>query len=179
MGYAGGALRQPTYHQLGEHTEAVEVTFDPRRIGYDQLLDVFWNSFPLGLPPGPSRTRTAVLPTDEAQRVAAEDSKRRVGRATGERLDTEILPGATFWPAERMHQKFNLQRAHPELVRELAEAAGGLDAFLASTAAARLNAYVSGFASDEALEAAARELGWQVEDLRRRLGPAERRGEDS
>jgi peptide-methionine (S)-S-oxide reductase len=149
--------------------EAVEVTFDPRRISYEELLDVFWGMFPANVPPGPSRVRTAVLPRGEAQRAAAAASKRRLGRRLRDRVYTEIVPAAAFWPAERMHQKFNLQRVHPELVRELAAPWPDADAFLESTAAARLNAWVSGFADDDALAEAAAETGWTVEDLRRRL----------
>ena len=123
---------------------------------------------PLGLPPGPSRTRTALLPRGERQLAVARASEREVRRAAGEK-HTEILADAAFWPAERMHQKFDLQRAHRELFDELAETSGGVEAFLASTAAARLNAFVSGFAGDSALEEAAEELGWEVDELRRRL----------
>ncbi len=89
-------------------------------------------------------------------------------RKLGERIPTEILPDADFWPAERMHQKFHLQRVHPDLVRELANSSD-VDVFLATTVAARLNAWISGFAEDDALEEAARELGWEVEALKRRL----------
>ncbi len=168
VGYAGGERPNPTYHELGNHREAVEVTFDPRRISYQTLLDEYWNSFPVAIPPGPSRTRTAVFPRGEQQRRAAEASKRRLRRKIGERIPTEILENADFWPAERLHQKFHLQRVHPELVRELA-GDSGIEAFLATTAAARLNAWVSGFADEEALDEAARELGWNAEALRRRL----------
>lgn len=149
--------------------EAVEVTFDPRRISYEELLDVFWGMFPANVPPGPSRVRTAVLPRGEAQRAAAEVSKRRLRRRMRDRIYTEVLPGATFWPAERLHQKFNLQRVHPELVAELAVSWPDVDAFLESTAAARLNAWVSGFADEDALAEAAEEVGWPVGELRRRL----------
>ena len=77
----------------------MEVTFDPRRISYGELLDVFWGMFPSNVPPGPSRARTAVFPRGDAQREAAEASKRRLRRRTGERIYTEILPDASFGPA--------------------------------------------------------------------------------
>jgi hypothetical protein len=86
-----------------------------------------------------------------------------------DRVYAEILPDADFWPASSRHQKFQLQRGHRELVEELAGGSSGLDAFLASTAAARLNAYVTGFAGEEALAEAAEELGWDVDVLRLRL----------
>lgn len=172
VGYAGGRRPDPTYHDVGDHMEAVEVTFDPRRISYEELLAEYWSSFPTWLPPGPSRVRTAVLPRDEAQRATAERSKRELGRRTGQSVTVEVQPGAAFWPAERMHQKFHLQRTHPELVAELAGSPDAIDAFLATAAAARLNSYVSGFGDEEDLAEAARELGWDVEELRRRLAAA-------
>lgn len=132
------------------------------------MLEVFWRSFPLGLPPGPSRTRTALLPRGERQLALARSSTRRVRRAAGEK-HTEVFADAAFWPAERLHQKFELQRAHRELFDELAASSGGVEAFLASTVSARLNAFVGGFGGDSALEEAAEELEWDVDDLRRRL----------
>lgn len=173
MGYAGGEVDEPTYHQLGDHAEAVEVTFDPQRVSYQELLDVYWSHFPASLPPGPRRTRTAVFPRDEVQRSAARAAKKQLRRRIGDQVTTEIAPEATFWPAERLHQKFHLQRVHRELVAELAENFADVDAFLATTAAARLNAYVSGFAGEEGLSEAADELGWPVEELRQRLTVAE------
>ncbi len=149
--------------------EAVEVTYDPCRISYEELLDVFWGMFPANIPPGPSRTRTAVFPQDAAQAAAAEDSKRSLQWRMRDRIYTRVVPEATFWPAERLHQKFNLQRVHPELVQELAAGWEDVDAFLTSTAATRLNAWVSGFADDAVLAEVADEVGWTVEDLHQRL----------
>lgn len=170
MGYAGGAEPSPTYHDLGGHTEAVEVTFDPARVSYDELLDVYWNSFPFSIPPGPSRVRTAVFARGDDQLATAEASKRRLERRTGERVTVEIVAGGDFWPAERMHQKFHLQRVYPDLVSDLA--GGDVDAFLSSGAAARLNAYVSGFVDASAVREAAADLGWPVEELLARLDAA-------
>ena len=171
MGYAGGELAQPTYHNLGEHTEAVEVSFDPGLISYQELLEVYWGSFPATLPSGPSRARTAVFARNDSQLVIAEASKRQLRRRLGEKITTEVVPGTAFWPAERMHQKFHLQRVYPELVGELAEAFADVDTFLASTAAARINAFVSGSADLADLEQAAAALGWETEDLVSRLDP--------
>lgn len=169
VGFAGGRQPDPTYHDVGDHVEAVEVTFDPRRISYEELLEEYWSSFPTWLPPGPGRVRTVVFPRDEAQRATAERSKRDLRRRTGEPVAAGVVPDAVFWPAERLHQKFHLQRRFPELVVELAESPTGVDAFLATTAAARLNAYVSGFGDEADLAEAATELGWDVDELRQRL----------
>ncbi len=167
VGYAGGTETNPTYHRLGGHREAVEVTFDPRRISYGELLEVFWRGQPVDVAPGPDRrVDLGILTRGGHQQALAERSRERWRRALGSRVHVDLLPGAEFWPAERLHQKFHLQRVHPDLVDELARGFPDLDAFLASTAAARLNAVVAG---DPALAEAARELGWSVSELRRRL----------
>jgi peptide-methionine (S)-S-oxide reductase len=176
VGYAGGAHADPTYHDLGNHTEAVEVTFDPRRISFSELLDIYWLSFPFQIPPGPSRVQTAIISRGEAQAAAATASKRKMDLLSGERVHTRIIADGAFWPAEHMHQKFNLQRVHPDLVQHLA-GHDDVDTFLASTAAARLNAYVSGFTDPSVLADAARELGWEVEDLLHRLQPPSSAGD--
>lgn len=175
VGYAGGELANPTYHDLGNHTEAVEVTFDPAQVSFAELLDVFWHSFPFHIPPGPSRVRTAVITRGAAQTTAAEVSKQRMALRTGDRVYTRVLPEGAFWPAERMHQKFDLQRVYPDLIRDLAGSSddAAIDAFLVSGAAARLNAYVSGFRHPHLLAEAGRELGLTIEELERRLTPSQ------
>jgi len=157
----------PTYHDVGDHTEVVEVTFDPRKISYRELLEKYWASFPTWLPPAPGRTRAAVLTRGEVQQAIFEAAKRERERRTGDPVYVDAVPEGDFYPAERLHQKFYLQKARPDLVRELAR--GDVDQFFASTAAARLNAYLKGMAGEDALAEAARELGWDVEELRTRL----------
>lgn len=143
------------------------MTFDPERVSYAELLDVYWRSFPFQFPAGPGRTRSVLVTRGADQLAEARAAKHALRRAAGERVHVEIVAGGAFWPAERMHQKFDLQRVHPELVQRLA--AGDLDAFLASTAAARLNAYVAGQADETAIEDAAHELDWAYQDLLREV----------
>lgn len=168
-GYAGGSVREPRYHLVADHLEAVEVTYDPAHLAYEELLAVFWASHPTAGAPGPSRTREAALYADEEQRRLALASRRAVARRTGERVSSAVRPLIRFWPAEPMHQKSHLQRLAPGLVAELAPRFGGTDALLASRAAARLNAWLGGFADEVALRDAAGELGLDPVELRRRL----------
>ena len=169
VGYAGGTTAAPDYHHTGDHHESVEVAYDPARTSYRELLAAFWAAHPAVGTPGPVRTREAALYADEAQRREASASRRAVAHAAGERVITAVVPVGRFWPAEPVNQKANLQRMAPDLVRQLAARHGGREAFLASPAAARLNAYVGGFAGDEAVEEAARELGVPTAALRARL----------
>lgn len=169
VGYAGGSTEAPDYHHTGDHRESVEVAYDPARISYERLLATFWAAHPAVGLPGPPRTREAALYADEAQRREATASRRAVARVAGERVTTAVIPVGHFWPAEPVNQKANLQRMAPDLVRQLAARYGGRDAFLASPAAARLNAYAGGFAGDEALQDAARELGIPAAELAARI----------
>jgi peptide-methionine (S)-S-oxide reductase len=173
VGYAGGSMQRPTYHRVGDHLEAVEVLYDPRRVTYEELLAFFWATHPTTGLPSPSRVREAVLVGGDEQRRLALASRRQVARREGQPLSTQVLPLGTFWPAEPMHQKFNLQRAAPRLVDEQADGHGGRLAFLASPLAARLNAYAGGFAGERTLREAAAALGTTPEALRRRLRPTE------
>jgi peptide-methionine (S)-S-oxide reductase len=169
VGYAGGTRRGPDYHHTGDHRESVEVVYDPSRTSYRKLLAAFWGAHPAVGPRGPLRTREAVLYTDEAQRRQALASRLQVARAAGEPVSTEVIPVGRFWAAEATNQKANLQRMAPDLVRQLAARYGGREKFLASAAAARLNAYVGGFAGEEAVAAAAAELGVPTGELLSRL----------
>jgi peptide-methionine (S)-S-oxide reductase len=116
-GYLGGTLPNPTYQDVCTgrtgHAEVVEVTFDPSRVTYDDLLDVFWDSHdPTTLNrQGPDRGtqyRSAIFYHDERQKAAAEASKERLG-ATGRfprPIVTEVTPTSTFYRAEEYHQRY-------------------------------------------------------------------------
>lgn len=116
-GYTGGTLADPTYEQVSSgstgHAEAVRVSYDPARITYDRLLDLFWRNID-PLTPGAqfcdhgSQYRSAIFPLNEAQRSAAEASKKKLessGRLGGP-VVTEIVPATRFYPAEAYHQDY-------------------------------------------------------------------------
>ena len=114
-GFAGGRVANPTYQQVVRggtgHIEAVQVTFDPARISYRQLVDRFWLTIDPTDPDGQfcdqgASYATAVFAT-AAQRPAADASRTaaaaRIGAA---RFTTPVRASARFWPAERYHQDF-------------------------------------------------------------------------
>ena len=117
VGYLGGTLLNPTYEDVCTgrtgHAEVVEVTYDPGRVSYDDLLNVFWaNHDPTTLNrQGPDRGtqyRSAIFYHDEAQRQAAIASKDRLsgsGRFSGP-IVTEITPASAFYRAEEYHQRY-------------------------------------------------------------------------
>lgn len=121
VGYAGGALTQPTYEAVCTdttgHAEVVEVEYDPAQVSYEQLLDAFWTIHDPTTPnrQGPdvgSQYRSAIFTHDPDQQVEAEASRDRV-QASGRfrrPIVTEITPAAEFWRAEEYHQKYLARR---------------------------------------------------------------------
>jgi peptide-methionine (S)-S-oxide reductase len=117
-GYAGGHVENPTYKQVSAgvtgHAEALQIVYDPERISYRELLDVFWrNVDPLDsggqFCDRGDQYRTAIFYHDEQQRRLAEQSKaalERSGRLTGS-IATEIVAlNGNFYPAEDYHQDY-------------------------------------------------------------------------
>jgi peptide-methionine (S)-S-oxide reductase len=114
-GYTGGALQQPSYEDVCTdrtgHAEAVEVEFDPQKVTYEQLLDVFWSSHdPTQLnrqgPDVGTQYRSAIFVHDDHQAAQAAASKERTQQRHDRPVVTEIVPADTFWPAEDYHQRY-------------------------------------------------------------------------
>ena len=116
-GYTGGQKKNPTYDEVSSgttgHAESVEILYDPTQTSYEKLLDVFWHNIdPLTANAqfcdhGP-QYRSAIFYHDEAQRRAAEASKRAI-EASGrfrQPIVTELSPASVFYPAEEYHQDF-------------------------------------------------------------------------
>lgn len=116
-GYIGGTVANPTYEQVAAkktgHAEAVEVTYDPAKVSYEQLVDWFWRNIDPFDPYGQfcdkgSPYRSGIHTRGEAQKTIAEASKAAL-EASGrfkQKIVTEIVPAATFYPAEDYHQDY-------------------------------------------------------------------------
>ncbi len=117
VGYEGGTLENPTYREVCTdrtgHAEVIEITFDPARVSYQQLLDVFFSEHnPTQLnrqgPDHGTQYRSVVFYHSPEQREAAEAT---IARLTAEGkfprpIVTQVLPAQPFWPAEEYHQKY-------------------------------------------------------------------------
>ncbi len=133
VGYTGGHTDDPTYERVCSHTtghaEAVEVSFDPERVSYEQLLDVFWtNHNPTtknrqGLDIG-DQYRSAVFFHSPEQQEAAERTKEAVEAKLHwpKKVVTEIVPAPEFHEAEDYHQQYLEKRGRSSCTVELAEA---------------------------------------------------------
>jgi peptide-methionine (S)-S-oxide reductase len=122
-GYTGGTTENPSYEQVCSdrtgHAEAVEIEYDPARVSYDTLLDVFWAEHD---PTTPNRQgwdvgsqyRSAIFYHTPEQRAAAIASKNRLEKSGryARPIVTQIVPAATFYKAEEYHQRY--YEKHPE-----------------------------------------------------------------
>lgn len=114
-GYAGGRTANPTYEAVCSgstaHAEVVRITFDPAKISYDQLLDVFWKCHD---PTTPNRQgndagtqyRSIIIYHDETQKTAAEKSCAAAAARFDDPIVTEIVPLREFYAAEVYHQDY-------------------------------------------------------------------------
>ena len=117
VGYTGGTLDKPSYEDVCNgrtgHAEAVEVDYDPERVSYEDLLEVFWNNHdPTTLnrqgPDVGAQYRSAIFFHSPEQEAAARASKEELGQSGRFRsaIVTQIVPAKTFWRAEEYHQQY-------------------------------------------------------------------------
>ncbi|PYX95778.1 MAG: peptide-methionine (S)-S-oxide reductase [Acidobacteria bacterium] len=121
VGYLGGDMQNPTYQDVCTdetgHAEVVEVTYDPAKVSYDQLLNTFWESHdPTTLnrqgPDIGTQYRSAIFFHSPEQERLARASKEKM-QASGRfrrQIVTEITPASTFYRAEEYHQKYLAKR---------------------------------------------------------------------
>ena len=114
-GYTGGTLENPTYEKVGHggtgHHEAVQITYDPAKVSYEQLLTVFWHSVDPTDPGGQFCDRgepyeTGVFVLDEEQHRIAEASKAAAEKELGQPIVTPVEEAKAFYPAEDYHQNY-------------------------------------------------------------------------
>jgi peptide-methionine (S)-S-oxide reductase len=121
VGYTGGFTEAPSYEDVCRHTtghaEAVEVTYDPAKVSYEKLLDIFWmNHDPTQVnrqgPDVGDSYRTVIFYHSPEQEAAAVASKKRLEESGRYKrpIATEIVPAGKFWDAEEYHQKYFSRR---------------------------------------------------------------------
>lgn len=120
VGYTGGKESEANYSAVSghrtQHREAIEVTYDPAQISYDQLLDIFWRNINPTQPDGQFADiglsyQTAIYVGNDEEQKIAEASKEKLGKSGKfqKPIATEILPAMKFFPAEEYHQKYYLK----------------------------------------------------------------------
>ena len=117
-GFTGGTKKNPTYEEVVRgrtgHLESVQVTFDPKKVSYEKLLDAFWHNIDPFTPNGQfcdfgDQYRTAIFYRDETQKQLAEKSKTALQGRFKQPIVTQIVSASEFYPAEDYHQDFHIK----------------------------------------------------------------------
>jgi len=147
VGYAGGTTANPSYRSLGDHTEVIELEYDPGLTTFKKLLDFFWvHHDPYSAKACSRQYRSVIFYHGMEQKMVAETSLRERERLSGKKLPTEILPVSQLYIAEDYHQKYLLQK-QGWLMTELDLEPG--EELIQSRVATRLNGYTNGYGSKE------------------------------
>ena len=156
VGYTGGRKKDPTYRSLGNHTEALQIDFDPAVITYEDLLESFFTQHRPVTRAWSQQYKSAIYYADEAQHDAARAVIARVEKRTGQTIHTELHPLETFYRAEDYHQKYRL-RGSAEWMNAFRRVYGEDERkFVDSTEAMLVNAYLSGALKRDVLAQALR-----------------------
>lgn len=148
VGYAGGTTVAPTYRSIGDHSEAIEIDFDPERITYDDLLDAFFKSHNACGRAWSRQYRSAIFPRNDGQRESAERAAAAFAEKAGRDVVTGIEDFTGFTLAEDYHQKYRLRMATAAW-DEFEAMYPTMGELLDSTAVTRANAFVGGYGTTE------------------------------
>lgn len=174
VGYAGGKLKNPTYHHLGDHSESIQIDYDPTKISYEKLLEVFWSSHNPTQRSWSTQYKAAIFYHNEEQKRLAIETRDREAAKRKSKIMTEILPATEFYRAEAYHQKHRL-RGEPAVMKELQALYPSDEDLVNSTAAARLNGYLDGYGAIGSLEEELDDLGVSREAAGKLLDSAKNR----
>jgi peptide-methionine (S)-S-oxide reductase len=148
VGYTGGTTQNPTYHNLGDHSESIQIDYDPIQITYEELLDQFWNGHSPTSRPYSRQYASIIFYHNEMQKELALRTQSEVEAERQKETYTEIVPAGTFYRAEDYHQKYRLRNTR-SLMKELDAVYANDRDFVDSTAAARVNGYLGRYGSCE------------------------------
>lgn len=168
MGYAGGTTSDPTYDDIGDHTETLQVDYDPDKITYEELLDVFWKSHNPTAYPWSVQYRAVIFTADEGQRRAAEESAEKIRNEAKGKFFTAIEALTGFTLAEGYHQKYYLRQDYA-LLAEFKAMYPDLQGFVHSRAAAKVNGFLAGLGNEDDLKDILPLLGVSQEGEKRLL----------
>lgn len=146
VGYAGGTTPDPTYKRIGDHTEVVQVDYNPNQISFDKVIDKAFEQHDPFHQSTKRQYQNIIFIGSDRQQQALEDHVRASGYERNQ-LETRIEPLGTFHVAESYHQKFNL-RDKRWITEPFAKAGYDDSTIRESPAAAKLNSYAAGHTVD-------------------------------
>lgn len=166
-------MDNPTYYNLGSHSETIQIDYDPAKISYKELLAVFWDSHdPTFQPASPQYMSIIFYHSDEQKRLAMETKEQEEARI-GRSIQTSIIAFSDFYLAENYHQKYYLQQDNA-LREEFKIIYPAAKDFIYSTAVARVNGYVGGYGTLDTLQRELDSLGLSTAGSSRLLEIADR-----
>jgi peptide-methionine (S)-S-oxide reductase len=158
VGYAGGIKENPSYYNLGGHSETIQIDYDPNQITYEELLNVFWNSHNPTHQPWSRQYMSFIFYHNDEQKKLALETRQREEDSRGKPIVTEVVPASEFYLAEGYHQKYYLQQSS-QFAHEYRSIYPSTEEFVASTAVARVNGYLGGYGSSATFEEESASLG--------------------
>lgn len=158
MGYTGGSSKNPTYHNLADHTETVQFDFDPAKVSYEELVARFFAVHDASRSSSKRQYMSAIFVHDAEQDRIARTLLDKVQAESEGLLRTLIIPLTDFYLAEDYHQKYALQ-GDRVLSREYRAMYPNIWDLVDSAAATRVNAYLYGCGTAELLSADLDSLG--------------------
>lgn len=161
----------PSYYSLGDHTETVDLEFDPSVTSYENLLKMFWNNHDSTACHN-RQYMSAIFYHGDEQKALAEKTRDEHQKTLKRKIQTVIKPAETFYDAEDYHQKYML-RQHRSLLKSLNLSPKDM---IKSHTAARLNGYVAGFGKKASFEKEQEKLGLNEEQTEYMLGVLGRGG---
>jgi len=152
VGYAGGITKDPSYTNLGDHSETLEIDYDPGKISYEDLIKIFWSSHDPTTGSWSRQYRAAIFYHNDAQKKVAFETSAALQSGLLSEIMTEIIPFTKFYLAEDYHQKHALQHSY-EYLQEFKAIYHSFKDIISSTAATRVNGYLGGYGTLKELQA--------------------------
>jgi len=135
--------QDPTYDSIGDHTETIQIDYDPGIISYSELVNIFWNSHDARRPSWSRQYMSIIFVHNSEQEKIASETKEQQAEETGRKIHTVILPYREFYLAEAYHQKYRL-KMDKEIMEEYRKIYPEWKDLTDSTSAARVNGYLAG-----------------------------------
>jgi methionine-S-sulfoxide reductase len=162
VGFAGGTGKNPTYRNILDHSETIQIDYDPAVTSYAKMLEVFWKSHNPCAASGSRQYRTAIFYQNDQQKKFAFATRDAEAARRGRKIVSAVEPMGEFTLAEDYHQKYYLRNMR-DIMKEFSAMYPDLKGFVNSTAAMRVNAYIDGYGSLATLEKDIKDLGLSPE----------------
>jgi peptide-methionine (S)-S-oxide reductase len=158
---------------LGDHSESIQIEYDPTVISYKDLLKRFWEAHDPSMGSWSTQYKVAIFYQNDEQKKLALETRDEIEATQHIKVQTKIVPFSRFYVAEAYHQKYGL-RGDSEFMREFRSIYPSDEALVNSTAAARVNGYLSGYGTAAVLQEEIDSLGLSPEGQHRLLALAKK-----